>query len=125
MLTDLGYVVIGPAATVGQALALVEAEAIDAAVLDINLNGELSYAVADALAARGAPYVFVSGYDCNSIPEGYRTAPFLQKPLRLAELGEAVGRVLTGGQPRARRPGNDAETPLPASRPPGSAGSST
>ena len=53
MPAELGCVVIGPAAKVDQALAMIEAKAIDVAVLDINLNGEMSYPIADALAARG------------------------------------------------------------------------
>ena len=48
---------VGPAARVDQALAMIKAEAIDAAVLDVNLNGQTSYPVADALATRGVPFV--------------------------------------------------------------------
>src|SRR4051794_22900016 len=62
MLADLGCAVVGPAARVSQALAMIDAEAIDAAVLDVNLNGQKSYPVADALAARGMPFVFSTGY---------------------------------------------------------------
>jgi CheY-like chemotaxis protein len=53
MLADLGCAVIGPAASINQALAMIDAEAIDAAVLDVNLNGQMSYPIADVLAARG------------------------------------------------------------------------
>jgi len=55
MLGTLGCAVVGPAARINQALAMIGAEVIDAAVLDVNLNGEKSYPVADALAARGVP----------------------------------------------------------------------
>ena len=63
ILVDLGCTVLGPAARVEQALAMIEAAgALDAAVLDINLNGQKSYPVADALAARGVPFIFATGY---------------------------------------------------------------
>ena len=52
MLAQLGYEVVGPAARVNEALAMIETEAIDAVLLDINLNGEKSYPVADVLAAQ-------------------------------------------------------------------------
>jgi CheY-like chemotaxis protein len=56
MLADLGCAIVGPAAHVNQALAMLDAEAIDAAVLDINLNGQKSYPVADALAAHPSSF---------------------------------------------------------------------
>ena len=80
MLTDLGCSVIGPAGSVNQALAMIEAELIDAAVLDVNLNGEMSYPIADALAARGVPFVFSTGYNKDSLPNSYQSFPVLQKP---------------------------------------------
>ena len=78
MLADLGCAVVGPASSVNQALAMIDAEAIDAAVLDVNLNGQMSYPIADALAARGVPFVFSTGYDKDTLSERYRTFPVLQ-----------------------------------------------
>jgi CheY-like chemotaxis protein len=95
MLVDLGCVAIGPAATVGQALAMIDAEAIDAAVLDVNLNGHMSYPVADALVARGVPFVFSTGYDKDGLPERYRTVQVLQKPYHPSALGDALTKLLT------------------------------
>src|SRR6202045_5470871 len=63
MLADLGCAVVGPAAHVNQALAMLDAEAIDAAVLDVNLQGQKSYPIADAIAARGVPFAFSTGYN--------------------------------------------------------------
>ena len=62
MLADLGCESVTAAATVDQALALIDAQVFDAAMLDMNLNGNKSHAVADALAARGVPFVFSTGY---------------------------------------------------------------
>jgi DNA-binding NtrC family response regulator len=99
MLTDLGCAVIGPAGSVKQALAMIEAEAIDAAVLDVNLNGEMSYPIADALAARGVPFVFVTGYDKGRILDGYRVFPVLQKPFHRSELSDILAKLLTPKEP--------------------------
>ena len=95
MLADLGCAVVGPAARVNQALAMIDAEAIDVAVLDINLNGQMSYPIADALAARGVPFVFSTGYDKDSLLDGYRTFPVLQKPFHRSELGDTLANLLT------------------------------
>jgi CheY-like chemotaxis protein len=101
MLADLGCAVIGPAGSVNQALAMIEAEAIDVAVLDVNLNGEMSYPIADALGARDVPFVFVTGYDKDSILEGYRTCPVLQKPFHRAELTDTLAKLLALKEPSA------------------------
>ena len=95
MLADLGCAVVGPVARVNQALAMLDAEAIDAAVLDVNLNGQKSYPVADALAARGVPFVFSTGYDKDSLLDGYRTFPVLQKPFDRLKLGDTLATLLT------------------------------
>jgi len=99
MLTDLGCAVIGPAGNVNQALAMIEAEAIDVAVLDINLNGQLSYPIADALGARGVPFVFVTGYDKGRILDGYRVFPVLQKPFHRSELSDILAKLLAPKEP--------------------------
>ena len=95
MLVDLGCAIVGPANSVNQALAMIDAEAFDAAVLDVNLDGQMSYPVADALTARGMPFVFSTGYDKDTLRDGYRTFPVLQKPFHRSELGDALAKLLT------------------------------
>jgi ActR/RegA family two-component response regulator len=87
-LEHLGVEVIGPAASVEHALELVESEGdrLDGAVLDINLRDELVYPVADALAARGVPFVFTTGYDAVAIPNPYARAPRCEKPVDQVQL---------------------------------------
>ncbi len=99
MLSDLGCSVIGPAGNVKQALAMIEVEAIDVAVLNVNLNGEMSYPIADALAARGVPFVFVSGHGKDRILDGYQSFPVLQKPFHRSELSDILAKLLTPKEP--------------------------
>jgi CheY-like chemotaxis protein len=99
MLVDLGCAIVGPATSVNQALAMIDAEAFDAAVLDVNLDGQMSYPVADALTARGMPFVFSTGYDKDTLRDGYRTFLVLQKPFHPSELGDALAKLLTPTEP--------------------------
>jgi DNA-binding NtrC family response regulator len=99
MLADLGCAVVGPASSVNQALAMIDAEAIDAAVLDVNLNGQMSYPIADALAARGVPFVLSTGYDKDTLRDDYRTFPALQKPIQRSELSDTLAKLLTPKEP--------------------------
>ena len=96
MLAEDDAVVVGPAANVEAALALIETEAFDAAVLDVNLDGQMSYPVADALLARAIPFVFSTGYASNRLQEGYREFPALQKPYHATELRRALADVIAG-----------------------------
>ena len=94
MLADLGCECVGAAATVAQALALIDSQAFDAAMVDVNLDGTKSYVVADALAARGVPFAFSTGYSGQSLGDGYRDRPVLGKPYRVADLVEILTRLL-------------------------------
>jgi CheY-like chemotaxis protein len=98
MLCGFGCTVVGPAVRVDQALELINLEAVDAAVLDVNLDGELSYSIADLLIARGVPFVFSTGYDRDSLPAEYRSRPVLQKPFHSLELAEALEALLAAGR---------------------------
>jgi DNA-binding response OmpR family regulator len=78
---DLGYEVLGPCASVGSALAEIGGRTPSIALLDINLDGEPAFPIADALAERRVPYAFVSGYILSDLPEKYRGAPLFTKPI--------------------------------------------
>jgi CheY-like chemotaxis protein len=99
MLSELGCAVVGPAASVRQALAMIDAEDIDVAVLDVNLNGETSYPIADALVARSVPFLFSTGYHKDRLRDGYRIFPALQKPFHVAELADILAKLLTPKEP--------------------------
>src|SRR5689334_18038404 len=67
------------AASVAAALQAMERHTIDIACLDINLGVETSFPVADALALRGIPFIFVSAYDARVLPAAHRDRPFVDK----------------------------------------------
>lgn len=81
----------GQADNVGDALALVAAGGIDAAILDVNLRGgEKSWAVADALAERGVPFVFATGGTQDGLIEEHRDRPTLAKPFTMDGVSKAL-----------------------------------
>ena len=104
MLRQLGCVVVAHVSRVGEALTIIEAEQIDATVLDVNLNGEKSYPVAEALSARGVPFVFSTGYDRKSLPDCYSDRPLLQKPFKLSTLKGTLDELLNGISEQRVRP---------------------
>jgi len=90
MLVEFGCEVVGAADRIDEALALIEAQRIDAAVLDLNLRGQMSYPAADALVARGIPFVFTTGYPRNRLLDAYRTCPYLLKPYHRSAMRNAL-----------------------------------
>jgi CheY-like chemotaxis protein len=90
ILEELGCTVIGPAVRVTEALEMLEAEPVDGALLDVNLLGETSYRIADALAQRDCPFVFTTGYGAAGLDEAYRDRPVLQKPFTRDRLAETL-----------------------------------
>jgi CheY-like chemotaxis protein len=92
-LLDAGARVIGPAATVAEALGLIDQELLDVAVLDLNLAGETSSPVADALLAGGVPFVVATGYGAEGLPAGHAGVPVLAKPYDPDDLTLAISRL--------------------------------
>ena len=86
MLADLGCKSVVSAATIDKALTLINAQAFDIALLDMNLNGNDSHPVAEALCARGVPFVYSTGNTGQSSRDGYSDRPVLKKPFKYDEL---------------------------------------
>lgn len=95
VLADLGSVVVGPAARIETALELATTAPIDLAVLDLNLVGESVHPVAEALAKRGIPFVFTTGYGQRGIAEVWRDRPSLLKPFRPSQLAALLRTTLS------------------------------
>lgn len=91
---DAGYEVAGLVRTVDAALDTLSHGTVDAALLDINLEGELVFPVANALAERGVPFVFVTAHPPLEIPERHRHRPIVAKPYYDAAICAALESVL-------------------------------
>lgn len=95
-LHEHGYRPVGPAGRVGEALRLIEETSPDAAVLDINLDGEEVFPVVERLAARGIPFLFLTGYGRAGLQGRWSEAPVLQKPFLPADLARHLGQLVAG-----------------------------
>jgi CheY-like chemotaxis protein len=93
MLGDLGCEVVASAATAEQALGLIAAGRFDSAMLDMNLKGDKSDEVAQALVARGVPFIFCSGSSALDVAPEFQDRPFLRKPFSFAELADGVAKL--------------------------------
>jgi DNA-binding response OmpR family regulator len=94
MLAGLGYEVIGPAARLDEARRLLAREAIDAAILDVNLEDESSIPLAEELQAQGTPFLFATGYGAHVLPERFKGVPVLRKPFAMADLARTLATAL-------------------------------
>jgi DNA-binding response OmpR family regulator len=98
-LKELGFDVVASATGISSALQVIGREPVECAILDVNLGSQRVDAVADALAARNCPFIFMTGYSTSDVPPGHRGRTVLQKPFRLdrllavlhAEFGLAAG----------------------------------
>jgi CheY-like chemotaxis protein len=95
LLVDCKCRIAGVASRVDEALRLVGDADFDVAILDLNLAGTESFAVADALAAKGIPCVLATGFGRAGLPDAYREAVVLQKPFRGRELQQALRLALS------------------------------
>ena len=91
MLSDLGCVVIGPAARLDEALDLARAGEFDCAVLDVNVGGQPIFPVADLLRERGKPFAFATGYGDAGLRDADKGTSVLQKPFREGDLARVLG----------------------------------
>jgi CheY-like chemotaxis protein len=91
--TELACVVVGPARTVSEALALAHSQLLDAALVDIELGDETAFMVAQVLADRHIPFTFITGF--SKIPEApFDNVPVLAKPFGTAALRRALSDML-------------------------------
>ena len=96
ILTELGFSVIGPFSRLAEAMVAAVHDDIDAGIIDINLGGEFVYPVADVLAARKIPFVFVTGYGVESIDGRFGYVPIVKKPIQRQVLQRIFVRAGSG-----------------------------
>lgn len=96
-LAGVGAKVLGPFGRVEEALRLIEGgEAVDLAILDVDLVGDRVFPVADILQARNAPFLFATGYDPEIIPGRFTDIPRLEKPVTAAAVISLLQQLLSG-----------------------------
>jgi CheY-like chemotaxis protein len=93
-LQSLGQIVLGPFSDLAEATEVATREQVDAAILDINLRGEMVYPLANYLRQHGVPFVFTTGYTSKDLPEQFRACECLRKPVSRRTLTEAVRHML-------------------------------
>ncbi len=96
VLVKAGAEVVGPAPDVAGALALLDAREVDAAVLDMNLGDETADPIADVLAARDLPFLFLTGYAWSDMEGRHATRPAFGKPVKPAALIQALANLAAG-----------------------------
>lgn len=93
-LADIGCVVADVASKLEEAIEKASSLDFDIAILDVNLNGDQTYPIAEELARRGIPLVFATGYGAAGLPEQFRAAPILAKPFQQSDLERALTEAL-------------------------------
>jgi CheY-like chemotaxis protein len=100
MLVSAGCVVSGPLPRVADALEAVDHDAYDAAILDVNLGGDRIDPVADALARRHVPFMFVTGYSTGALPADFAERPRLCKPFKMVDLLGTLADLVNSPTPK-------------------------
>jgi CheY-like chemotaxis protein len=96
LLSDAGFFVVGPIQTLDEAIGAARSFEFDGAILDVNMGGTLVYPLAELLAQRGIPFIFITGYDDDSIDPRFSGASILQKPLDPEKLKFALEKNFGG-----------------------------
>lgn len=94
VLTDIGCSVVGIASTFTEGMEYANRLAFDAAILDVNLQGQQSYPIAGTLAGRHVPFIFVTGYGEASILEELKHIQVIRKPFRRRDLERALSSAM-------------------------------
>ena len=89
-----GHEVAGVAMRLAPAIEQARTLSFDLAVLDVNLDGHLSFPIADVLRTRGIPFLFATGYGAAGIAAGYQNARVIKKPFLQADLAAAIADVI-------------------------------
>jgi len=104
LLETIGYRPTDPVGRLSEAMEMATKERFDGAILDMNLNGEIVYPLADLLTQQCVPFVFVTGYAPRSVDPRFTDVPILQKPVLQEDLAEMLQNILgfAPNQPSAR-----------------------
>lgn len=101
MIEEAGHSVVAEAGDIAKGAALAAGAEFDLAILDINVGGDTIEPIASAIAGRGKPFFFVSGYGSSGVPDAFRGTPVVRKPCLVVELQSAIAAALS------QLPGNE------------------
>lgn len=104
MLIDLGYEVGAVASRMRDALDIARTGTFDLALVDVNLDGQPSYPIAEILSERGIPFLFATGYGAKGLDSRFAGAPVLAKPFVMSDLERLLLQVLNPGTVAANKP---------------------
>ncbi len=94
LLTAFGCGVVGPLGRLAAAQRAAQSRDFDCAILDVNINGDPVYPVAEILSERGIPFIFVTGYGESGVGERFTGRPVLRKPFKPGELRAALAMLV-------------------------------
>jgi DNA-binding response OmpR family regulator len=98
MLSEQGLVIAGVAGNLDDALLLAASASLDLALLDVNLGDKKIDPVAEALVARGTPFIFTTGCGRAGLPESFLDRPIVEKPFYIEEILQTL-RAVFGANP--------------------------
>ncbi len=96
-LRQAGYRIVGPCPSVEAGIAAVNAEQVDAALLDIQLQDEMSFPVAERLQKKNIPFAFLSGYSRQYLPPELESCELVPKPVAQRMLLATVRKICSKG----------------------------
>ena len=110
LLKTIGYHPTEPIGRLSEAISAATQERFEGAILDMNLNGEIVYPLAELLTEQRVPFLFVTGYGSHSLDPRFTLVPVLQKPVVRDELAGALTLVL-GNASKAKTAAQPAVSP--------------
>jgi DNA-binding response OmpR family regulator len=99
-LSGAGFATLGPARSIEAAMALVETESFDCALVDLELQGVLATSLVERLRTLGKKFAFVTGFDRGDLPEQFGTEPVITKPWEPSYVIETVRQLCAASSPR-------------------------
>lgn len=90
ILDDLGCEVAGVASRMTEAVEKISSTSFDVAIVDVNLNGDMTYPLAELLQEKGTPFVFATGYGTATLPNALNGVPLISKPFDRCDLEQAL-----------------------------------
>ena len=99
LLREIGCEVIGPTSRLIDSIEAMNAERVDACILDLDLHGRMSYPLARLLRLKGIPFLIVSAYEPEPDNQDVKDTPYVGKPFSEQDLVQALNRLIQPAAP--------------------------